>query len=211
MRVRLERGANSTSFSLLKKSVEDALDDLDKALAIATALLRISELESGSRRAAFSHIDLAEICQDVFDMFEPVAGEKHIKMILDGPAVYPVFGDGDLLREAVANLIDNAIKFTPEGGSVTLQCDRDNAFVRVLDTGPGISADERETIFNRFYRSHQAAGVPGFGLGLNMAATIVELHGGTLRAASNRPGAVFEWVATPTPPGTIRNTSRRAR
>jgi signal transduction histidine kinase len=199
MRIRLERGCHTQSFDLLQQTVEEALIDLDRALAIVSALLRISELETGLRRAAFKQIDLAGVCRDVFDMFEPVAGEKRIAMTLDVPTSLLVLGDEDLLREAVANLVDNAIKFTPEGGSVTLQCNGNGALIRVSDTGPGISPGEREKIFNRFYRSREAAGVPGFGLGLNMAATIAELHGCTLRAAANEPGAVFEWIPSPTP------------
>jgi len=199
MRAKLERGCQAESFDLLQRTVEEALIDLDRALAIVSALLRISELETGLRRAAFRQVDLSEVCREVFDMFEPVAGEKHIEMTLDVPTSLPMLGDEDLLREAVANLIDNAIKFTPPGGSVTLQCNRNGALIRVSDTGPGISPGEREKIFNRFYRSREAAGVPGFGLGLNMAATIAELHGCSLRAAGNAPGAVFEWVSSRTP------------
>ncbi|MDR3463022.1 MAG: HAMP domain-containing sensor histidine kinase [Beijerinckiaceae bacterium] len=194
MRIRFERACHAESFDLLQRTVEEALIDLDRALAIVSALLRISELETGLRRAAFSRVDISEICRDVFDMFEPLATEKNIDMTLDVPSSLPMSGDEDLLREAVANLIDNAIKFTPKGGSITLQCNRNGALIRVSDTGPGISPDEREKIFNRFYRSREAMGSPGFGLGLNMAATIAELHGCTLRAAANAPGAVFEWV-----------------
>lgn len=203
VRARLERGCKSNSFDVLQRCAEDALLDLDNALAIISALLRISELESGLRRAAFKQVNVAEICRDIFDMFEPVAAEKNIAMHLEALPSRIIFGDDDLIREALANLIDNAIKFTPPGGAITVQCHQGDEMIRVCDTGPGISDADRGKIFDRFYRSGQAVGTPGFGLGLNMAATIAELHGGHLRAAANAPGAVFEWIM----PGTATSGS----
>lgn len=193
MRARLERGLAGTSELQLRALAAAALDDLDRAMTTVTALLRISELESGVRRGAFSPVDLAAIGRDAFELFEPLAEAKGIAMVLFAPRPMVVPGDGDLLREALANLVDNAIKFTPPDGRVTIRCDGSgDALISVSDTGPGVGAEETAKIFKRFYRARDTAALaPGNGLGLSMAATIVDLHGFELRVRDNVPGAVF--------------------
>ncbi|MGH6676991.1 MAG: sensor histidine kinase, partial [Xanthobacteraceae bacterium] len=176
-------------------ATQQALADLDRALATVTALLRISEIESGLRRSAFQRVDLAEVCREVFELYEPVAEAKSIAISIDAPEPVPVTGDADLLREALANLVDNAIKFTSQGGAVSITARPDGRLVRVADTGPGIAVSEREKIFQRFYRSVEHGGMPGHGLGLSMAATIAELHGFALRLDETAPGAAFEMAA----------------
>lgn len=195
MRARLERGLDSPSQEVLRTATQQAISDLDKALTTVTALLRISELESGLRRSAFATMDLVEICHDVYDLFEPLAAAKDIAMGLDLPSSHMMLGDGDLLREVLANLIDNAIKFTPQGGRIVVQCGAEDALLRVSDSGPGVPAEEREKIFKRFYRAKATNGAPGVGLGLSMAATIVALHGYILRVADTETGATFEVVS----------------
>lgn len=193
MRARLERGLAGTSETELRSLTAAALDDLERAMTTVTALLRISELESGVRRGAFSPVDLAAIGRDAYELFEPLAEAKGVAMGLVAPRPLLVQGDGDLLREALANLVDNAIKFTPSGGRVSLRFDGDDTLVVVSDSGPGIGCEERDKIFRRFYRSPNTATLaPGNGLGLSMAATIVELHGFELHVGDNAPGATFE-------------------
>lgn len=195
MRARLERGLAGSSEAQLRHLAGEALGDLERAMTTVTALLRISELENGLRRKAFAPLDLAAVCRDAFDLFEPLGEAKGLTMMLVAPAPVPVSGDGDLMREAIANLIDNAIKFTPAGGTVHVEAGLDAALVRVRDDGPGIAPHERERILKRFYRAESARDVPGVGLGLSMATTIVELHGFELRVGDARPGAVFDIVA----------------
>jgi signal transduction histidine kinase len=192
MRARLERGLASPSETELRTTTEQAIADLDRALTTVTALLRISEIESGLRRSAFKKVDLAEVCREVFEFYEPVAEAKSITMRITAPRPVLVTGDADLLREALANLVDNAIKFTPQGGKVEIIAKADGPSVRVADNGPGVAPGEREKIFKRFYRSANHSGIPGHGLGLSMAATIAELHGFALRLDDNMPGAAFE-------------------
>jgi signal transduction histidine kinase len=112
---------------------------------------------------------------------------------LDAPEPLPILGDFDLLVEALANLVDNAIKFTPRGGFVTVIAKPQLAgfLVGVSDNGPGIAPFEREQIFKRFYRAKNCRDIPGTGLGLSMAATIATLHGFDLRVEDNQPGAAF--------------------
>ncbi|MFZ3176754.1 MAG: HAMP domain-containing sensor histidine kinase [Methylovirgula sp.] len=195
VRARLERGLASAAEKELRAASQQALADLDRALATVTALLRISEIESGLRRSAFQKVDLSEVCREVFEFYEPVAEAKSISMNISAPQPVPITGDAELLREALANLVDNAIKFTPQGGAVSISARPDGPSVRVADTGPGIAASEREKIFQRFYRSAEHGGVPGHGLGLSMAAMIAELHGFALRLDKNAPGAAFEMAA----------------
>jgi signal transduction histidine kinase len=118
---------------------------------------------------------LREVC----DIYEPIAENKNVTLHVQVPRQFTVRGDRDLLIEAVANLVDNAIKFTPEGGNVEIELLRGDAetIVRVSDTGCGISEQEREAVLRRFYRSDKMRNTPGVGLGLSLAAAIVKLHG----------------------------------
>ena len=112
-------------------------------------------------------------------MYEPIADSKSITLQIDLAHAPIVNGDRDLLMEAIVNVVDNAIKFTPQGGRVEISLFRGNAesIVRVKDTGSGISEIEREAVLGRFYRSDKVRSAPGFGLGLNLVAAIVKLHG----------------------------------
>ncbi|HUB65086.1 MAG TPA: HAMP domain-containing sensor histidine kinase [Methylocella sp.] len=191
MHAKLERGLSGQSD--LRIAAKRALNDLDQALATVSALLRISEIEFGRRRSAFQRVDLREVCTNVFELYQPLAEAKAIALTLKAPAPIPVNGDFDLLVEAFANLVDNAIKFTPTGGkvSITVYGNATGFRVCMADNGPGIPAGERDKIFKRFYRSPNCDHIPGTGLGLSMAATIADVHGFDLRVEDNQPGAVF--------------------
>ena len=116
---------------------------------------------------------------EVYDLYEPIAENKNIDLRVEMRHQSNVRGDRDLLFEAVANLVDNAIKFTPEGGRVDIELTRGDGetIVRVTDTGSGISEQEREAVLRRFYRSDKIRSTPGVGLGLSLVAAIVKLHG----------------------------------
>jgi signal transduction histidine kinase len=134
---------------------------------------------------------LREVC----DIYEPIAENKNIALHVRATRRLTVRGDRDLLIEAVANLVDNAIKFTPEGGKVDIELVRGNGetIVRVTDTGSGISEQEREAVLRRFYRSDKIRSTPGIGLGLNLVAAIVKLHGFRLAIRSG-PGGRMEII-----------------
>ncbi|WP_395665837.1 ATP-binding protein [Methylocella sp.] len=199
-RLSLERSLAAPEREQARVSVGRAIGEIDRALATAAALLRISELELGRRRHEFAQVDLAQVCATVFELYEPLAEVRSIAFALTAPAPVSFVGDHDLLVEAVANLVDNALKFAPEHGTVTLSarlCDAGPELV-VADDGPGVAEDEREQIFKRFYRSRTAVDVAGTGLGLNLAATIFRLHGLCVAVTDNPPhGARF--VASPRP------------
>lgn len=178
----------------LAPAVRQSLVDLDKAMTAAAALLRISEIENWSRRSAFKDVDLAGICAEVGDFYAPLAEASSITLTTKAEPPLIVHGDPDLLREALINLVDNAIKFTPKGGDVRIEAEKcsEGVTIRVADTGPGIAPHERENVVKRFYRAPEARNVPGNGLGLSMVAMIAQLHGLQLRIADNWPGALIE-------------------
>jgi signal transduction histidine kinase len=192
----LERGLESADDEQLRGVVRQALTHIDKAMLTVAALLRLAEVEYGPKSSKFRLIDLSAICTDLFEFFEPLATSKSIKMTLETQSPVQILGDGDLLREAVSNLIGNAIKFTPENGTVSVSVTREDGrpVVRVRDNGIGVEPGERDKIFQRFYRTASGHRVPGSGLGLSIAAAIANLHDFDLRFDDNHPGAVFELV-----------------
>ncbi len=215
MRARLERCLESGSGDDVRAGVEKSLDDLDHAMTTVTALLQISDIEYGRRTSSFTNVDLREACVNVFQLYQPLAEAKSIVFTLEAPAPLPIRGDFDLLVEAVANLADNAIKFTPAGGFVEIvaKMESDKPVVRVIDSGPGVAPFERANIFKRFYRSESSRNLPGTGLGLSMAATIAQLHGFDLHVADRHPGAMFEMSmrAESDAPATPAQSARRPK
>jgi signal transduction histidine kinase len=192
----LERGLESSSDEQLRTVVKQALAHIDKATLTVAALLRLADVEYSPKSRNFQQIDLSAICTDLFEFYEPLAESKSIKMTLETQSPVQIVGDGDLMREAVSNLIGNAIKFTPENGAVSISVVREGGLpvVRVRDSGVGVEPAERDKIFQRFYRTSSGHRVPGSGLGLSIAAAIANLHELDLRFTDNNPGAVFEMV-----------------
>ena len=161
-------------------AIEDAIVETKAVLQTFTAMLRISEVESGARRAGFRSLDLAQVVTDAVELYEPIAEEKGIRLVGQiGDSIEAMPGDPSLLFEAVGNLLDNAIKFTPAGGSVTVRTISGSAGigVEVCDTGPGIPANERDAVLRRFYRVEQSRNAPGTGLGLALVSAVARLHG----------------------------------
>jgi signal transduction histidine kinase len=179
MRVRLERGReHAATVEELRAVVDQSIASLDQSLAIVTALLRIAEIEHSRRLEGFSQVRLAPLVREVGDLYEPIAEDKHVSFRVEAADETIVHGDRDLLFEAVANLVDNAVKFTPEGGRVELALLRreGETVIRVKDTGPGIPEIESKAVTKRFYRSDKSRGSGGLGLGLSLVAAIVKLH-----------------------------------
>ena len=214
VRARLERArdaysapggatADATRGEALQEAIDRAVLGLDQTLGIITALLRIGEIEARRRRSGFAAVDLAGIVREIEELYAPIAEEEGIRFELAIAAVAPVFADRDLLLEAIANLVGNAIKFTQAAGTVRLAllAGPEGPLIRVSDTGPGIAPAERGEVFKRFYRSDKSRHVEGSGLGLSLVAAIVELHGFGLTIGDADPGAVFELLCqAPAPP-----------
>jgi signal transduction histidine kinase len=202
-RLTLERGrANATTLEQLQQAADKAIAGIDQSLSIVTALLRLAEIENSRRSSGFGSVALDEMLREVYDMYEPIAEDKQVALGVTSSGKHVVRGDRDLLVEAVANLLDNAIKFTPPGGSVKLELVRaaGATSLRVTDSGPGISAQEQEAVLRRFYRSDKIRNTPGAGLGLNLVSAIVKLHGFRL-VIHPGPGGQVEIICPDEPAG----------
>lgn len=162
------------------QAVDLAVTELSSVLMTFSAMLRISEIEDGARRSGFVKVDLRRIAEDVLEYYEPAADEKGTTLtILPLPAQpVPMQGDPSLLFEAIGNLVDNALKFTPAGGKVILSLhgEGEQAMIEVADTGPGVAPEIREHVLKRFVRAEASRHTPGNGLGLSMVAAVARLH-----------------------------------
>jgi len=172
------------------------IGEIDEVLERFRALLRISELEARERRAGFMPTDLAHILAQVVELYEPLAEDGGVRLsAMTAPGIV-IDADPKLLFEALSNLVDNAIKFSGEGGVVEVWLGGDQARPQIVvqDNGPGISEDERTAVLQRFYRSERNRLIPGSGLGLSVVAAIVRLHRFELKLEDAGPGlrAVIE-------------------
>jgi signal transduction histidine kinase len=198
VRIRLERGReHALTLEELRAVADQAIAGLDQSLTTITALLRITEIEHSRRREGFSEVQLAPLIREVGDLYDPIAEDKGVILRVEAPDGATVNGDRDLLFEAVVNLVDNAVKFTLEGGRVELVLLYQEAetVIRVIDTGPGIPEIEREAVTQRFYRSDKTRNTKGLGLGLSMVAAIIKLHSFRLTISAG-PGCTAE-IACP--------------
>lgn len=167
--------ADSPHYAMFERAVQET----DLLLGRFRALLRIAEIENRQRMAGFAEVDLTNLMQQITELFLPLADEKQINFSSHLAVVRTVAADPDLLFEALSNLIDNAIKFTPHGGKIELNLFEQNSgpVIEIKDSGPGVPANEREAIMKRFYRSDRDHHLPGFGLGLSIVNAIMLLHG----------------------------------
>jgi signal transduction histidine kinase len=201
VRLTLERGrTNARTLEQLQTAADKAIEGIDQSLSIVAAIMRLAEIENSQRLAGFGKVALADLVREVGDMYEPIAEDKGIALVVHSPHELTAHGDRDLLIEAVANLVDNAVKFTPAGGQVEIGLIRGNGenILRVKDTGSGISELERDAVLRRFYRSDKTKHTSGLGLGLNLVNAIVKLHGFRFRIIPGS-GCVVE-IACPAVP-----------
>jgi signal transduction histidine kinase len=170
--------------------IEQAVAETDTLLNRFRALLRISEIERQRRRSGFAAVALAPLLESVADLYAPLAEERAVEIVVAAQQDMEIEADGELLFEALSNLVDNALKFTPAGGQVRLSLTGAEGGPRleVSDNGPGIAAAEREMVLQRFYRGAEAATTPGSGLGLSIVAAVARLHGYVLGLLGDEPG-----------------------
>jgi signal transduction histidine kinase len=187
----------ATPAEALPDAVGFAIAEIQDLNVVFDKLLRIAEVESGARRQTFTAVSLNEIAVNALELYDAVAEAKGLSLTHTLDTQPTVTGDGDLLANAVANLIDNAIKYTPSGGAIHVDTQRDGAFVTltVRDNGRGIPEDERTRVGTRFYRLDRA--VPGWGLGLASVLAIARLHGGSLQLEDAGPGLIARLVLPP--------------
>lgn len=183
--------------------IGDTMADLDSVLRMFSSLTRIAQIELSDRMAAFRIVDLAHLAREVAELFDAAAEEKggRVSVIAVQPVL--VTGDRDLLFDAVANLIDNAIKHGRAGGEVTVEAARREgaAVIAIADDGPGIPAAESQQVFKRFYRLERSRRTPGNGLGLSLVAAVARLHGARIELADNAPGLRARLVFAPSAGG----------
>ncbi|WP_240789995.1 HAMP domain-containing sensor histidine kinase [Roseomonas sp. HF4] len=175
----------------LRAAMEQGIADLDHITRVFGALLRIAEAEAGARRAAFAPLDLAAVLRDVAEFYAAVAESRGQALDLGLPPRLEMVGDRDLLAQAVGNLLDNALKFTPPGGRVRLLAralPREGVEIVVEDTGPGLSPEDRARAGERFFRADSSRATPGSGLGLSLVLAVARLHGGDLTLEDAAPG-----------------------
>jgi hypothetical protein len=173
--------------------VHDAISDIDRLIGIFNALLRLAELDSGVRRSGFRPVELADLLAEVTEVYEPIADEKGIGLKVDVEERLSVFGDPFLIAQAVGNLLDNAVKYTPSGGYIGLALAKETngeIVITIADSGPGIPETERGRVVERFYRGDASRMTPGIGLGLSVVAAVAHLHGGRLEFSDRHPGLI---------------------
>jgi signal transduction histidine kinase len=190
-RTRLEDAAmHAQTNEDLHQAIERATNDLDGIVGVFEALLRIAEIEAGSRRAAFAFINLAPMLNDMDELYSAVAEERGLLLQSSIAPHLPLLGDRELVQQAVANLLDNALKFSKPGTTITLTAKALEAGIEiaVADRGPGIAPQDRARATERFFRAESARNTSGSGLGLALVAAVAQLHNGTFSLNDNAPG-----------------------
>jgi len=189
---------NADSDDAYRNALEATIEESDALITTFNALLMIARAESGQARENMKEFDAAEIARDVGELYEPLAEENGIALKVEAATPAPVKGNRELVSQALANLVDNAIKYgqpahpaddgTPAEVLVSAVNAGDRVLLTVADHGPGIPAGERGRVVERFVRLEQSRSKPGSGLGLSLAGAVARLHGGELTLEDNRPG-----------------------
>jgi signal transduction histidine kinase len=183
LRARLYRLRQQTAAAGAETAmIDEVIEDTDAVLRRFKALLRISEIEHGLRRQAFAQASLERILREVLELYTPLAEDQGKRLALELQAEVQMELDAELMFEALSNLVDNAIKFSPAGGTVNLRLfsDAEGPGIDVFDEGPGIPESERAAVLQPYYRGERAGQVEGSGLGLSIVAAVVRLHGFSL-------------------------------
>jgi len=170
--------------------MDRAIAETDRLIATFNALLLIAETDAGTGRQAMTVLELDGVARDVAELYEPLADAKGIHLRLESRPGALIEGNRSLVAQALANLVDNAIKYTPTGGQATITVAQQNEGVElvVADTGPGIPAADRPRVVERFVRLEASRSSPGTGLGLSLVAAVAHFHGTKLKLEDNRPG-----------------------
>jgi signal transduction histidine kinase len=178
-----------------KEALADCVEEVDEVLRLLRALMEISEAEGGMLRLEKTACDLGALARDAVELYAEVAEAKPVTLSVDATVAAPVLADATRLRQAIANLVDNAVKYTPAGGRATVRVavEGNDAVVTVIDTGPGVPAAEQARVWERLYRGDASRSQRGLGLGLSLVRVIVEAHGGKATVRNGAEGgAVFE-------------------
>jgi signal transduction histidine kinase len=181
--------------------IGDTIGDLDAVLRIFSSITRIAQIETQARKGAFRTVNLVEIAGEVVELYDAAAEQDGTRLTIAGEREVLVTGDRDLIFDAIANLVDNAIKHGRRGGQVVVANENieGRPVISIADDGPGIPAEEWEHVFKRFYRLEHSRYAPGNGLGLSLVAAVARLHGARIEMLDNAPGLRLKlWFAAPT-------------
>jgi signal transduction histidine kinase len=202
MRGRLEKAYHGPRHNADDQSlIGDTIADLDAVLRIFSSLTRIAQIETQQRKGAFRTVNLVEIAGEVVELYDAAAEPDGTRLSIAGEREVLVTGDRDLIFDAIANLVDNAIKHGRAGGHVVVANETidGSPVVSIADDGPGIPLDQHEHVFKRFYRLEQSRYTPGNGLGLSLVAAVARLHRGRIEMRDNSPGLkLMLWFSPPT-------------
>jgi signal transduction histidine kinase len=202
MRGRLEKAYHGCRNGEADQSlIGDTIADLDAVLRMFASITRIAQIETQARQDAFRTTNLVEIASEVVELYDAAAEQDGTRLTLVGDPEVPVTGDRDLIFDAIANLVDNAIKHGRTGGQVVVASESIDGrpVISIADDGPGIPADQYEHVFKRFYRLEASRYTPGNGLGLSLVAAVARLHGARIELLDNAPGLKFRlWFSAPT-------------
>lgn len=179
-------------------SVDQILHEADGLLATFNALLRIARIEYSEQRKGFKNVDINSILYDIEELYDPLIEEKGQNLSVQLSDSIELWADRDMLFQAFANLIDNAIKYTPEKGLISIRSHTKDGvwYLNITDNGPGIPETEHEKVVQRFYRLDQSRTTPGSGLGLALVFAVLKVHGMELKFDDNKPGLLVS-VSTP--------------
>jgi signal transduction histidine kinase len=194
MRGRLEKAySRERSGEYDQALIGDTIADLDAVLRIFTSITRIAQIESQAREGAFRTVNLVEIATEVVELYDAAAEQDGTRLSLVDDGEVLVTGDRDLIFDAIANLVDNAIKHGRAGGRVVVTSENldGRPAISIADDGPGIPLDQRDHVFKRFYRLEQSRYTPGNGLGLSLVAAVARLHDAQIEMLDNSPGLKF--------------------
>ena len=202
MRGRLERAYHAERIGENDQLlISDTIADLDAVLRIFSSLSRIAQIETAARKGGFRSVNLTEIAGQVVELYDAAAEQDGTRLTIVGDPEVLVTGDRDLIFDAIANLVDNAIKHGRAGGQVVVANENIDGkpVITIADDGSGIPADQYEHVFKRFYRLEHSRGTPGNGLGLSLVAAVARLHGARIEMLDNSPGLKLKlWFSAPT-------------
>jgi len=181
--------------AVAKEALADCIEESERVLSILNTLMDITEAESGMMNLKREPVDLCQLVREVAELYQYVAEERKVALITELPAPCEAFVDRIRMRQVFANLLDNAIKYTPEGGTVTLAVRKEESQAVTIfrDTGMGISPDEQGKIWARLYRGDKSRSQRGLGLGLSLVKAVVQAHGGQATVRSE-PGKGSEFA-----------------
>lgn len=178
--------SDNSSEEELKEALADCVEESERVTTLLNTLMDIAEVESGAMKLALKPVDLSQIAEEIVELYEHVAEERSVKLEASGDGRLIVMADENRLRQAVANLVDNAVKYTPRNGvvSVTTAMEQGKATLAVSDSGTGIAPEEHERIWQRLYRTDHSRTERGLGLGLSLVRAVMQAHHGRAELTS---------------------------